>query len=215
MVEHYVSTGWEVYGCSRQESDFQNEHYTHFICDVSDGAAVEKMFKSIRDQGKQLDVLVNNAGLASMNHVLLTPVDTLDKLFQTNYKGSFLCAQAAGKIMMRQKSGCIINLSTVAVPLNLEGEAVYASSKSAVESLTKILAKELGAFGIRVNAIGPTPISTDLIKAVPKEKIENLINQQAIKRLGRVEDVLNLLDFLIQPESEFISGQVIYLGGVS
>ena len=98
--------------------------------------------------------------------------------------------------------------------MNLEGEAIYASSKSAVDSLTKILAKEYSNYNITVNSIGPTPIKTDLIKSVPEEKINDLINRQALKRFGDFEDVVNVLDFFINERSSFITGQTIYLGGV-
>jgi 3-oxoacyl-[acyl-carrier protein] reductase len=116
--------------------------------------------------------------------------------------------------MQKQKYGRIVNFTTVAVPLNLEGEAIYAASKSAVETLTRIMAKELGGFGITVNSIGPCPIETNLIKTVPKEKIQKLLDQQAIKRYGEFEDISNVIDFFIKPESSFVTGQVIYLGGI-
>ena len=116
--------------------------------------------------------------------------------------------------MQKNKFGRIINFSTVAVPLNLEGEAIYASSKCAVEQFTKIFSKEVSSMGVTVNLIGPTPIQTDLIKAVPKVKIDDLLEQQAIKRLGEFEDVINVIDFYIKKESNFITGQTIYLGGV-
>ena len=122
--------------------------------------------------------------------------------------------KTSSKIMIKARKGTIINFTTVAVPLNLAGEAVYAASKASVETLTKISAKELGEFGIRVNAIGPTPIKTDLIKGIPKEKLEELINEQAIKRFGNIKDVINTIEYLIDPASEFITGQTIYLGGI-
>jgi 3-oxoacyl-[acyl-carrier protein] reductase len=96
----------------------------------------------------------------------------------------------------------------------LEGEAIYAASKIAVEKLTKIMAKEVGNWGITINCIGPTPIDTDLIRAVPKNKIDKLLDQQAIKRLGSYGDVSNAIDFFIRKESSFITGQIIYLGGL-
>ena len=116
--------------------------------------------------------------------------------------------------MQINKFGRIINFSTVAVPLSIEGEAVYASSKAAVNSLTKILSKELATYGITVNIIGPTPVETDLIKSVPKDKINNIINMQAIKRFGDFSDIVNVINFYIKEESNFITGQEIYLGGV-
>ena len=115
--------------------------------------------------------------------------------------------------MKKNSFGRIVNLTTVAVPLKLEGEAVYSASKAAINSLTQILGKELAEFGITVNAIGPTPIKTDLIRSIPKEKIESLINSLAIKRYGEIRDVINVIDFFIKPESDYLTGQIIYLGG--
>ena len=97
----------------------------------------------------------------------------------------------------------------------MEGESVYAASKAAVETLTEILAKEFSTYNITVNAIGPTPIYTDLIKNVPKEKIDALLNMQTIKRYGKFEDISNVTDFFLSDKSNFITGQVIFLGGVS
>ena len=116
--------------------------------------------------------------------------------------------------MAAKKNGRIINFSTVAVPLNLEGEAIYASSKAAIVSLTKILAKELASFNITVNAIGPTPIETDLIKNIPQNKIDDLLKKQAINRFGNFKDVHNVIDFFLKKESDFVTGQIVYLGGL-
>jgi 3-oxoacyl-[acyl-carrier protein] reductase len=108
-----------------------------------------------------------------------------------------------------------VNFTTVAVPLSLEGEALYASSKGAVEVLTRVAAKELADFGVTVNAVGPTPVKTDLIGQVPNDKIEALISRQAIKRMGKPEDIAGVVDFFISDFSEFITGQTLYLGGIN
>lgn len=164
---------------------------------------------------KCIDILINNAGIASMNHFLLTPYDTAKKVFNTNFMGTFLMCREVAKYMMKNKSGRIVNYSTVAVPLNLDGELVYSSSKAGVEQLTRVLAREIGQNGITVNAVGPTPIDTDLIKNVPENKIRDLISHQSIKRLGEYSDVKNVIDFFISPSSDFVTGQIIYLGGIN
>jgi 3-oxoacyl-[acyl-carrier protein] reductase len=117
--------------------------------------------------------------------------------------------------MMMHKYGRIVNFTTVATALRLEGEAIYAASKAAVITLTQVLAREFAPYNITVNAIGPTPIETDLIRSVPSEKIDALIQRQAIRRLGVFSDVSNVIDFFIQPESSFVTGQVVFLGGIS
>ena len=117
--------------------------------------------------------------------------------------------------MAKNKAGRIVNFATVATPLKLEGESVYAASKAAIVSLTQVLAREFANFNITVNALGPTPVYTDLIRNVPEEKMERLLQMQAIPRFGTFEDISNVLDFFLQDGSHFITGQVIYLGGVS
>ncbi len=153
------------------------------------------MIRAIKKEFKKIDILINNAGIASMNHILTTSNESISKLFNTNFLGTFLFTREVAKVMMKEKYGRVINFSTVAKPLRLEGEAVYAASKAAIESFTQTASKELSSFNITVNAIGPTPIKTDLIKAVPKDKIEDLLNKQTIKRFGTFEDIINVIDF--------------------
>ena len=214
IAENLLSAGWTVAGCSRGEGSIEHTDYSHTILDVGDEAAATQMVREFFKVTGKIDLLVNNAGIASMNHCLLTPGSTVQSLFETNYFGSFYFLRECAKRMKKSSFGRIINFSTVAVPLDLEGEAVYASSKAAIESLTRTAARELAPFGITVNAVGPTPIDTDLTKTISKEKIGALIERQPIKRLGTIEDVWNLVEFLIKPESDFVTGQVIYLGGV-
>jgi 3-oxoacyl-[acyl-carrier protein] reductase len=214
LAETYLARGWHVVGCSREPSDLTDEHYTHHRADVGDEQDVRAMFAAIdRDLGR-VDALLNNAGIASMNHVLLTPLATAQRLIGTNFIGTFLMCREAAKRMSVRRAGRIVNFATVATPLQLEGEAMYAASKAAVESFTRVLAREVAEFHITVNAVGPTPIRTDLIKSVPQDKMDRLIARQAVRRYGEMRDVSNVVDFFLRPESDFVTGQVLYLGGV-
>ena len=215
MAEHLLDQGAQVYGFSRSASELEHSNYRHFEVDISNAEQVNDFFFQLRKETKQLDALINNAGVASMNAFALTPLKSYQKIFDINVQGTFICCQKALGFLKRSPNPRIINMTTVAVPLQLEGESIYAASKSAVETLTKVIAKEYGYFGITCNAIGPSPIDTNLIRGVPKDKIDELIKQQSIRKMAKPEDVLNIIDFYLRPESSMISGQVIYLGGIS
>jgi len=214
LSEYYLNLGFTVVGCSRGVGTIENDNYRHFELDVSDEKAVVKMVRSTKKEFGKIDILLNNAGIASMNHFLTTSFSTVQNIFNTNFLGTFIFSREVSKVMMKQKNGRIINYTTVASALRLEGEAIYAASKGAIENFTQTVSKEVAPYNITINAIGPTPVETDLIKAVPKDKIADLLDKQAIKRFGTFEDIKNVIDFFIDDKSDFITGQVIYLGGV-
>jgi 3-oxoacyl-[acyl-carrier protein] reductase len=163
----------------------------------------------------RLDAVLNNAAIASMNHVLLTPAKSANRMLEVNVTGTMLVCRESAKLMMRRKYGRIVNFTTIVAPIALAGEAVYAASKSAVVTFTRILAFELGQWGITCNSFGATPIMTDMIKGVPKEKVDEVVSGLAIKRLGTPADCANVCDFFVSPSSGNVTGQVIYLGGVT
>lgn len=214
LVQHFIEKGAIVNGCSRKPIDWRLPDYTHHIADVGDEAQVKGMISSIKKRHGRLDITINSAGVASMNHVLLMPWTTARKIVDSNFCGTFLVCRESAKLMKKHRYGRIVNFSSIAVPMRLEGEAVYAASKSAVDTFTKIIARELADFGITCNVVGLAPIDTDLISGVPAEKISRLIKRLAIKRMGRFEDVANVIDFFVKPESDYVTGQVIYLGGM-
>jgi 3-oxoacyl-[acyl-carrier protein] reductase len=201
-----------VLGMSRTlppEEIYEHAGYYHIYGDLTLPHDIAAYLSSY-----DFDILINCAGVASMNHSMITPIETIEKIYVVNTISAMVLAREAAKKMMFKKWGRIINFSTCAVPMDLAGESAYASSKAAVESLTRILAREYADYGITVNCIGPNPIHTDLIKNVPAEKIGAVLDRQAISRLASFADVLNVCDFYISDRSEMITGQTIYLGGV-
>src|SRR5213593_2334327 len=136
LAEHYVRCGHRVVGCSRGEVDWAAEGYVHYVADVSDEPAAKRIFADVRRKYDRLDHLINNAGVASMNHSLLSPLSSVHHVLNTNVVGTFLFSREAAKLMQNHRYGRIVNFTTMAVPLKLEGEAMYVASKAAVLSLT-------------------------------------------------------------------------------
>ena len=215
LAEYYLKKGFLVEGCSRGEVDLGDKNYVHHQVDVADERGVRTMVADITKRHGRIDVVLNNAAIASMNHVLLTPAKSANRMLEVNVTGTMLVCRDAAKVMMRRRYGRIVNFTTIVAPIALAGEAVYAASKSAVVTFTRILAFELGQWGITCNSFGATPIMTDMIKGVPQDKIDAVVQGLAIKRLGTPEDCANVCDFFIAPSSDNITGQVIYLGGIT
>jgi 3-oxoacyl-[acyl-carrier protein] reductase len=213
LAEYYLDKGFAVAGCSRGESSIRNDDYFHRSMDVADPDAVYAFVSDVRSRFGKIDYLVNNAGITSMGLLVSSSAKSASEAMNVNFLGSFLFMKEAAKAMLPQRSGRIINLTTVAVPLEIEGESIYASSKAAIEEMTRISAKELSNYGITVNAIGPAPVETDMMATFPAEKIQALLAKQAVKRFCTIEDIANVVDFFIDDRSSFVTGQVLYLGG--
>lgn len=213
LKEHYQKQGHIVLGCSRTYVD-NEESYTHYTLDVTNENEVLHMFKDIKKQFNRLDNLINNIGAKSTNLAILTPLDDIRKVFQTNYETVFLCCREAAKLMKKNQYGRIVNFSSILVPIGQTGESAYVSSKSAVESLSIILSKEFLPYGITVNVIGPTLTETDMIADLTDEQKENLLQKTTLKKYSTYADIFNVVDFYLKKESAFITGQRLYLGGI-
>jgi 3-oxoacyl-[acyl-carrier protein] reductase len=214
LVDYYTEKGYTIIGCSKKPLEYKtNKNYHHFCLDVQDEKKVKEMFSFIKKKFGKLDILINNAGIASMNHSLLTPLSTVQKIINTNIMGTFLFCRESAKLMKKKDFGRIINFGTIAVPIKLEGEAIYASSKGAVNTLTQILAREYSRYGITVNVIAPTLVETDLIKKVPDIKREKVLQKISIPKYTQMNDITNVIDFFIKAQSHLVTGQIIYLGG--
>ena len=213
LAERLLADGWVVHGFGRGPQALTHEHFHAHVVDVTDEAAVRSEVATVAAAGR-IDILINNAGSAALNAFLLTPGKVAENLMRVNYLGTFHCLQAVGKVMVRQRGGLVINLTTVAVPLSLEGEAAYVASKAAVEALTKVAAKELASQGVRVIALGLGPVDTKLTRAVPKAalaKINGAIGRPEGTTMAQaVEFILSCLR-----DPEIKTGSVEYLGTVA
>lgn len=187
-----------------------------YRADVSKLNEVKAMMRDVSKTYGQIDVLVNNAGIVRDEYLLMLNPETLDKCFDLNVKGYFYCAQQAVLKMFRKKSGVVINMSSVSGILALAGQSVYSATKGAVNSLTQTMAKELAPYGIRVNAVAPGFIETEMLNALSDEKKQEYLNAIPMHRLGTVEDVANVVSMLASDAASYITGQIITVdGGIS
>jgi 3-oxoacyl-[acyl-carrier protein] reductase len=188
---------------------------TPFLCrfDVANADAVKEAFKEIGKTHSRVDVLVNNAGIARDNLLALMKADEWDKVIDTNLKGAFLCSQAVVKMMMRQKYGRIINVTSVVGVIGNGGQCNYSAAKAGLIGLTRSLARELISRNITVNAVAPGFIETDMTHRLPEKVREELLHQIPAARYGTVDEVAAAVKFLASDEAGYITGQVIHVNG--
>lgn len=181
--------------------------------DVSHYQEMEDMMKAVMEKFGRIDVLVNNSGITKDQLLLKMDSESFMDVIDVNLKGSFNTIKAVSRIMMKQKSGVIINMSSVIGEIGNAGQANYAASKAGVLGLTKSIAKEFAPRHIRVNAIAPGFIATDMTDVLNEQTKENILQAIPLKSLGEAEDVANVAYFLASDDAKYITGQVINVDG--
>jgi 3-oxoacyl-[acyl-carrier protein] reductase len=216
VAEFFIGEGYRVAGCSRGPSTISLEGYLHEQIDVGSEQDVIRWVRSIKKAYGRIDVAICNAALATSARLFtITPGQILEPLVQTNICGTFYVCREATKVMLGQKSGSVIALSSMALGLLEEGTSAYSASKSAVVAMTKILAKELAPLGVTCNVIAPSMVMTEAVAALGQDVIERALGKLTIKRQISIEEVCNVIAFLVAPASRCITGQVIHMGLVN
>ena len=214
LAAHFAEVGKQVIGCSRSESDLRHANYRHELFDVSDEDSVKSFFRDLRKQHGRLDVLINNAGInPTIGPLALTSADAFKSAIQVNLMGTFLMTRSAIKIMMKKHFGRIINFGSMATRHEVAGEACYTATKAAVVAMSRVIAKETYPQGITCNVVSPAALKTDLTAKIDQAALQEVMNRNAIPEYGDMDDVSNVVDWLIQKESGHITGQEIFLGG--
>lgn len=184
-----------------------------YCCDVSDDKQSDEMIQSIIKTYGRLDILVNNAGITKDGLIMKMSEEDFDKVIAINLKGSFHCCKYAAKQMLKQRGGRIINMSSVVGVMGNAGQANYAASKAGVIGLTKSLAKELGSRGVTVNAIAPGYIDTDMTAALPDDVKKKVVESVPMKRMGKADEIAQVVSFLASDRASYVTGQVIGVDG--
>ena len=182
-------------------------------CNVADFDACEAFFKAVAEKYGRVDILVNNAGITKDNLIMRMSEEEFDKVIEVNLKGAFNCMKHVSRIMLKQKSGHIINMSSVSGVMGNAGQVNYCASKAGIIGMTKSLARELGSRGITVNAIAPGFIETEMTDVLPEDVKENLLASIPLKRMGQTKDIAETVAFLASDKAAYITGQTISVDG--
>lgn len=212
-----AQNGAIVYGVARNINDCPESLHDNIIpcCfDIKDKNAIKELILKIKKEHGRLDILINNAGIMQDALIGMITDEQIQTTFETNVFAPIHFIQYASKLMLRQKSGSIINVASIMGISGNSAQMVYSASKGAIIAMTKAAAKELTPHGIRVNAVAPGVISTDLLNNVPDSKMDFFLSRIAAGRLGNPEDVANLILFLSSDESTYISGQILGIDGM-
>ncbi len=202
--------------CADLADDLQREYGIKavvFCADVSNFEAAKEMVEGVREQFGRIDVLVNNAGVTQDGLLARMSEEAFDKVISVNLKGAFNCMRHVAPVMMKQRSGRIINISSVVGLYGNAGQVNYAASKAGIVGMTKSAAKELGARGITVNAVAPGFIDTDMTRALSEKTREGVVSRIALRELGSAEDVAAAVSFLASNEARYITGHVLTVDG--
>ena len=222
-VRRFAEEGAIVYGsdyingCLDEQFKSLREQYSTPVIplyfDVTDDNAARQAVMQIKKEQGRLDVLVNNAGIMQDNVIGMINHDLMQRVFDINVFAVINMIQLASKLMKRQQSGSIINISSIVGLEGAAGQMVYSASKGAVASITKTASKELSSSGIRVNAVAPGLINTDLFRAIGEKKIEENLSHVKMGRLGEPVDVANVITFLASDLSGYVTGEIIGIDG--
>ena len=209
----FLENGYRVYELSRREPKIQTVGVKHISCDVTDERSVSEAFKKIYNDSGSIDILVNNAGITKDGLMMRMTETQWDAVIAVNLKSAFNFIHACTPIMVRQKSGSIINMASVVGVHGNAGQSNYAASKAGLIALAKSIGQEVGSRGIRANAIAPGFIDTAMTQALPDNIRAEWIKKIPLRRGGTVEDIANVATFLASDMSSYVTGQVIQVDG--
>lgn len=216
IIQHFLRHNAIVIGLSRNESSFVHERYYHFAVDISDPDAIITCFrKEIGKKFKKVDILINNAALLTSQYSMIMPVKNAVEMVNVNLLAVFFVSREVAKLMRNNGGGRIVNMGSMAVSLEPIGDSIYAACKAGITTMANVMAKEFASYKVTCNTIGITAMETGMLKQLPKNKIDEIINKLTIPRYANEDDIFNVIDFFVSERSSYITAQTIYLGGIN
>jgi 3-oxoacyl-[acyl-carrier protein] reductase len=220
LVAGFLARNFRVATCSRRDSEFIAEmsrtraaNFHWASVDGHDRDALGLFVRQVADRFGRVDVLVNNAGIAAEGVLATMGTDDIADVIEVNLTAAVILARAAARVMLRQGSGCIINISSVNAIRGHDGVAAYSASKAALDGLTRSLARELGPRRIRVNSVAPGYFDSDMVQDMSDEQKQRIARRTPLRRLARIEEVASAVLFLASDEASFITGQTLVVDG--
>jgi 3-oxoacyl-[acyl-carrier protein] reductase len=214
ITRHFLDEGATVIGVARGEPSCHHEQYRHHSVDIADPQAVQSMFATLRGTFKSIDIVINNAAVLTSQYAMIMPAGAAQAMVNVNLLAPFMVARESARLMRKAKSGRIINISSMAVRLEPEGDSVYAACKAGLTTLSNILAKEFASFNVTCNTLGITAYETEMLRQLPRHKTDAVVAGLPLARYATADDILNVIDFFASERSGYVTAQTLYLGGV-
>lgn len=212
---YLLEQGAKVIGFSRGKSTIPNHRYYHYSVDLRDATKIKEVVFEILKRFKKVDILINNAAVLTSQYSMIMPAEKAQEMVDINLLGTFFVSREVAKIMRKTKYGRIINIGSMASRLEPIGDSIYAACKSGVITLANIMAKEFSSMNITCNTLGITAFETDMLKQLPRDKIDKIIANLPVPRYAELEDIFNVIDFFASERSSYITAQTIFLGGIN
>jgi 3-oxoacyl-[acyl-carrier protein] reductase len=215
ITDHFLSKQATVVGFARSKAENTHKNYLHFQLDLAQPDEIVKAFQNMNKQGISIDIVINNAAILTSQYSMIMPIKAASDMVNINLLAPFIVSREAAKMMKKTKWGRIINIGSMARTLEPVGDSMYAASKAGLETLSNVMAKEFSSFNTTCNTLAISAIESDMLRQLPREKVDEIIATLPLKSYAKIEDVINIIDIFSSPKSNQITGQTLYLGGVN